>query len=115
VTISWSVANNTTGPMSFGIGLSGAGTAATAGTGFVHTTGGVGGTQALFSVTGAVLTPSDTRDTTNTRIRNSTAALSGTSFAGGVVTAPPTGLNSINGLVTQMMSGLNCRQRVIAR
>jgi hypothetical protein len=115
-TISWSVATNTTGPASFGVGLSGAGTAGTADTGSVYSNTGVSGTQAMFAVTGPVLTPSDTRDTTNTRIRNATAALSGTAFAGGQASPiDPTGPNSLFGLLGQMMAGLNCRQRVIAR
>jgi hypothetical protein len=113
-TISWSVANNTLGPYSFGVGLvTGQAGTAISGTAAVHTTAGVSATQALFACAGA--TTAGGVDTANTRIRNTAAALTGAVFAGGVVTPPPSGINALSAQAAQMLAGLNCRQRAIAR
>lgn len=113
-TVSWSVANNVIGPTTFGGGLvTGQAGTAISSTAAVHTTTGASSTQAFFATTGA--TAGGGVDTTNTRIRNTTAAISGTVFLGGVVSAPPTGLNALSTQAAQMFAGLNCRQRVIAR
>jgi hypothetical protein len=55
-----------------------------------------------------------TADTTNTRTRNTTGALSDTLFAGFTIVGD-TYLNTDSAIVQQMMSGVNWRQRVVAR
>ena len=109
LTIHWTVATNVTGTASVGVGLSGAGTGGTATTGGIYTTTGSSSTQVIFANTATV-----TNDTANTRTRNTTGALSGTMFIGGFV-GGGTGLNTITNTVLQMMSGVNWRQRVVAR
>lgn len=108
VTIPWATSNNVTGATTVGIGMA-SGVAGTDGGGYVTANTGSGNVGLMFAVAAA-----DTVDTTNTRVRNTTGALSGTVFAGctvggGVDTTLSTAFNVFG----QMMSGVNWRQRVV--
>jgi hypothetical protein len=103
----WTVSNNVTGPAEIGIGLT------TAAGGFLLDAGvqsGLTSNASLIFATAAA----ETADTTNTRTRNTVGALSDTIFVGYQLTTDAD-LNSALSIQRQMMSGVNWRQRVVAR
>jgi hypothetical protein len=108
VTVPWAGSSNVSGTTTVGIGMT-TGIAGSDGGGYVTANTAVSNVGMMFATAAA-----DTVDTTNTRVRNTTAALAGTLFVGCTVGGGvDTTLSTAGNVFLQMMSGVNWRQRVV--